>query len=287
MKLPDFFKFEPLIRLKRQMEIPDDVYGSLSVDGEPGRLTVEELDRLTSGEGIDVSFDELTILKDGTLAYKDSRVLLYIRDVHVYGDSEREPRYHLSNCATLQEMNEKGRFDRYVIATEDGGVFKINLISSGKTKTERRRLSVCQNCLHGLAFEGFSSQMDRRTRARIVSEFSPDQFFAVYPRSLHVKRPTYDSDTAPLNDYPSDFHEISDRVRRESGWQCDACKRVLSDNKLRRYLDVHHINGDRRDNRNTNLRALCVGCHANQPNHHHVKNDPRYRAYILTLTGPN
>jgi hypothetical protein len=146
MRLPDFFTFEPLNRLRSRMGIPSDRYGSFSLEIDPGRLTVEELDRLT-GEGIDISFDELTLLPDGTLAYKDSRVLLYIRDVHVYGRQEWEPRYHLYNCKKLVEMSNKGRFERYVVSGRTDGWFKIILIRENNQTPEDRRLCVCQNCL--------------------------------------------------------------------------------------------------------------------------------------------
>ena len=53
MKLPEFFSFEPLNRLKERMGIPRDVYGSLTVKVEPGRLTEHELNQLSAGDGID------------------------------------------------------------------------------------------------------------------------------------------------------------------------------------------------------------------------------------------
>jgi len=82
MKLPDFFEFEPLNQVKRQMGMRDDDYA--------GRLTPPELESLFK-EGIDVELKDVTILPDGTLAYKDSRVLLYIKDVHINGHREWEP----------------------------------------------------------------------------------------------------------------------------------------------------------------------------------------------------
>jgi hypothetical protein len=280
MKLPDFFEFEPLNRLRGRMGIARDVYGSFSTSVDPGRLTRDELDLLTSGEGIDVRFEELTVLSDGTLAYKDSRVLLYIRDVHVYGDRDREPRYHLSNCKTLQEMNAKRKFDRYVIATEVKGIFKLNIISNGNKRSERRKLPVCQNCLSSLRFDGFDLQkMARTTRQRIVNDFTPDRFFDLYPRSLHVKKPSYDAITAPVNVYTEDWPEVSNRVRSERGWKCEKCHRLLN-GRLQKYLHVHHENGQRWDNRRTNLRVLCIGCHAEEPDHHHLKNDPNYAHYM-------
>jgi hypothetical protein len=285
LKLPDFYKFEQLIALKRGMGIPADVYGSFSLDIEPGRLTVAELDKLTSGEGIDLSFDKLTILSDRTLAYKDSRVLLYIRDVHVHGDREREPRYHVCNCTTHKEMNERGRFDRYVVAAEVNGNFRLNIITNGNTRSERRHLAVCQNCLSELAFDGFNPQMPRRIRQQIVKNFMPDRFFVAYPRSLHTKKPTYDSGTAPLNNYAEDLPDISARVRQEAGWKCEKCLRILD--KLRKYLDVHHIDGNRADNRRSNLKVLCISCHAHERGHSHLRNDPRFLEYLtLRATAP-
>ena len=60
MKLIDFINFEPLNRVKDQKGIPRDVYGSFTVAIDERRLTLAELEALTSGAGIDVSFDELT-----------------------------------------------------------------------------------------------------------------------------------------------------------------------------------------------------------------------------------
>ncbi len=93
MKLPDFIKFEPLNFLRRQMGLGENEFTPLTITVRPSELTSSELELLSSGEGIEVSFEDLTILHDGTLAYKDSRVLLYIRDVHVHGDRRNyEPR---------------------------------------------------------------------------------------------------------------------------------------------------------------------------------------------------
>jgi hypothetical protein len=129
MKLPDFYDFEALNDVKRRMGIPRDVYGSLRVEVEPGRLTESELIGLTDGSGLDVHFDELTILPDGTLAYKDSRVLLHIRDVHAVSNDQGLPKYHVFNCSTLLTMNASGRFDRYVISTTVDGTFSIRIIT--------------------------------------------------------------------------------------------------------------------------------------------------------------
>ena len=84
MKLPDFLKSDLLNNLKSRMGIPRDKYGSLEVIITAARLTADELKRLWEGEGIEVGFDDVATLKDGTLVYKNARVLLYIRDIQPY-----------------------------------------------------------------------------------------------------------------------------------------------------------------------------------------------------------
>jgi hypothetical protein len=279
MKLPDFLKFPPLNDLKNRMGIPDDVYGTFSVEIDPGRLTPQELDLLT-GKGIEVSYDQITILPDGTFAYKDNRVLLYIRDVHVFGNQKPEPKYHLSKCATIEKMFQSGRRERYVVSTKTNGNFHLNIIKAHKAIQDERHLSVCKNCLDCLSFKGFNSQtMNRNRKARFVAEFSPEHFFAVYSRSLHIEKPKYDSDTAPLNEYASNFGELSERLRRENAWRCQKCHRILSDPGHRRFLHVHHVNGVRSDNTRQNLKILCIACHADEANHSHMRKSPDYAEF--------
>jgi|RhiMethySRZTD1v2_1073278.scaffolds.fasta_scaffold97612_4 hypothetical protein len=281
MKLPDFLKSASLNALKTRMGISVDTYGSFDLAVEEGRLTLEELGKLSSGEGIDVSFEQLTILPDGTLAYKDSRVLLYIRDVHVYGGRNYEPRYHLSNCTKLEEMNAGGRFGRFVIAAETSGEFKLNIINNRVSRTERRRLRVCQKCLAGLKFNGFNFGMSSSSRNAFVRDFIPGWFFQKYPRSLHKKKPAFSSVTAPLNNYTPNFAEVSTRLRQQRGWKCEGvCGRIFARDRLRRFLDVHHADGDRSNNHPDNLKVLCIGCHAKQHFHGHLKSSGRYKDYL-------
>ena len=94
MNLTNFFEFEPLNTIKAKMGIPRNVYGNMTVNIDAGRLTELELEKITSANGLEISEDDLTILPDKTLAYKNSRVILYIRDVTVYGNQEISPKFH-------------------------------------------------------------------------------------------------------------------------------------------------------------------------------------------------
>lgn len=277
MKLPDFLRYEPLNILKERMGIPRDEYGSISVIVAAGGLTVEELRTLVT-VGIDVGWDDLTHLPDGTFALKGERVLLYIRDVSQYGNQAPQPRYHLLTCNTIDQMHRDGRMQRYVSSKRTDGIFRVNVASQAGRREEDWRLQVCKNCLMKHNFDGYS-HMYGAERQAYVDSFMPERFFAKYPVSPHTRLPSHDSDSAPLNDYTPDFGEISQKARQNAGWRCATCHKDLSAPGLRRFLHVHHRDGNRWDNSQHNLRVLCIACHADEPSHGHLRKNPDYREY--------
>jgi hypothetical protein len=278
MNLPDFTSDPNLIALKLKMGLDADAVGSFSPQYRPGALTLEELKQLES-EGIDVPIEEIIPLEDGTLGYKDRRVIVYIRDVAAFGPNFNQPRFHIADCKTLKLMREQNRFGRYVVATRDDGLFQINRVGRYHSR-ELINLSVCQNCLSKLSFESFSFNITQNARRSIVSRFTIKLFFEIYPRSLLSERPAHDADTAPINDYTADFPIIARRIKQQRGWKCKICCRDLSDFPHRKYLHVHHENGLKHDNSDENLQVLCIGCHAEQPQHAHLKSHPDYREFI-------
>jgi hypothetical protein len=278
MKLTDFAGFEPLNALKDKMGIPREALGDLTVSVDAARLSELELERLASPDGLEISPDDLRVLEDGTLAYKNSRVLLYIRDVSTNGHHQSHPRYHVSNCGTLVAMREKKRFNtRYVVSTRMDGEFNLNFIDGNISRSETHRLFVCQNCLGHLSFNGFMQYWNRRQRKIAVDSFTLETFFIQYPRSLHIENPKYNSDNAPLNIYSDDFGEISKKAKVLAKWTCQKCRLDLASQK--RFLHTHHKNGAKFDNLLSNLEVLCYGCHADQPNHQHMKSHPYFNEF--------
>jgi hypothetical protein len=134
MKLPDFYKFTPLNDLRARMGIPQNVYGTLTVAISVAKLTPEELDRLYEGDGLEVGLDEVSVHDDGTLVYKNTRVLLYIRDVHAYQERIDLPKFHVAHCPTLKNMNEIGRSHRYLISARVDGTFRLNVFRGNMMK---------------------------------------------------------------------------------------------------------------------------------------------------------
>lgn len=228
-------------------------------------------------EGIDVQFKDIQVLDDGTLAYKGYRVLLYIRDISNYGDRGSLPKYHLSFCQTLETMRLNARWSRYVVANRDDGEFSINKITEGG-KSEIKKLDICQNCLGKIQWKGFRNDIDRNQRLKFVNNFKLAEFFKVYPRDLFAIQPKHTSDTAPINDYPKNWGDISERFKYRTGYQCEKCQSHLS-GLMSRYLHVHHKSGQKNECEEINLEALCIGCHAEEAMHSHMKSHPDYHEY--------
>ena len=230
-------------------------------------------------EGIDVELKDIEILDDGTLSYKGYRVLLYIRDVANYGVGVGDalPKFHLSFCQTLETMRRSARWSRYVVANRDDGEFSINKITDGG-KPEVKRLDVCQNCLGTIGWRGFRSDADRDQRMKFVSNFKLSEFFKVYPRDLLAIQPKHTSNTAPINDYPKNWSDISERYKHRTGHKCEKCYAHLT-GIMSRYLHVHHKNGQKNECEEGNLEALCIRCHADEAMHSHMKSLPDYQQY--------
>ena len=278
MDLPNFLEFKGLLRLKRTMGIPPNKLGSLrAIEVRRVGATRDEIRQLAE-EGLEVEKKDVVPLPDGTLSYKDRRVLLYIRDVSQYGGNYSDPRFHFSNCTTLQQMRRDHRSERFVIASREDGLFPVRYINRGHQE-DMRRLDVCQNCLDRLNYKGFQLGMHRNIRQAAVQKFSIAEFFTAYPKTLHHSMPTYTDQTAPTNDYSPDFLLISRAYRKNKNWVCETCGIPLSKDMMQRYLHVHHIDGLKNENKDENLKAVCVHCHALEPSHGHIKAMRQYREF--------
>jgi 5-methylcytosine-specific restriction endonuclease McrA len=286
MKLPNFLFFGPLNSLKARMGIPLEKLGSLrSVTIGVTRLSIQEAKKLEE-EGLEVDIEDVEFLSDGTIAYKDRRVLLYIRDVSFGGSSEKQandPRFHIAACKMLHRMKSIGRFEqRYVVSTRIDGNFKLHYVQAG-LKLDKK-LDVCQYCLGKLRYRNFDyGLMKRPQRKAIVNGFSISEFFEKYPRALHGAVPKHDDVTAPTNQYSADFFEISQSYRAKVDWRCEECRIVLDSPDTRRYLHVHHLDGAKNNNAEQNLKALCVLCHSKQPMHGHMKHTASYIEFVRVL----
>jgi len=284
MKLFNFIYFEPFNKVKERMGIPRDELGSIKpITISKSKLpTVEDIKLKTVG--IEVNINEVKFLEDGTLGYKDRRVLLYIGDVKYVSwgtKSSKDPRFHISACKMLLQMKSAGRFQqKYVVATREDGLFPVHYIGSGAIVPDKK-LNICQYCLGHIKYKGFTySKMTEKERRFAVDSFSIAEFFDKYPKSLQPEVPLHNDITAPTNTYPSNFNEISKAYRNKIGWVCEKCLISLKDENLHRYLHVHHKDGGQHNNVDSNLEALCIYCHSEEPMHSHMKRTIMYKEFM-------
>jgi hypothetical protein len=278
MKLPDFHNHQLFNELLQKMgaELVE-----IKMESTPWQKidTDDLLGRLNSIEGILVeNIRDIKIQEDGTFEYKGQKVLVYIRDQRYnprYGRGEYK--FHISNCETINRYIQNNRFDRYVVSTRTDGKFLVNIKNSVTNSFEKKNvimeLKVCKNCLLNLSYKGYRGHYDPES-IKIYNNFKLKEFFSQYS-TRHTTTPTHTDTNAPDDLYPDDFEQISRKIREECDWTCQNCG-IKVKPEHRNFLHIHHINGVKSDNKRTNLKCLCIKCHAEQPDHEHLQFSPDY-----------
>ncbi len=270
MNLPDFILNSSFNSLRQQLGAPLSLY-KVRIQlpkPVPKMRTLVDSKPILPAMGLDIQgLSELQVNPDGTLGYEGRRITVHIRDVQSIRGQHHTPRFHVANCRTLEEMRSKGKAERYVISDRDDDVFHIRVDSGPLRQTS---LKVCQHCLDKLSWEGFSLENSGQKRYGIVDRFNLKNFFEKYPRVLISQLPTHTVHSAPINDYPENWDEISAELRRQLRYTCQECG-VSVGEKHKRFLHIHHLNSLKYDVSVDNLRCLCIRCHASQPDHGHMR----------------
>ncbi|WP_051326729.1 HNH endonuclease signature motif containing protein [Aliagarivorans taiwanensis] len=229
-----------------------------------------EFDAQLSSSGIEISLDELES-EHGLLSARGRQVILFIPDQgfsidKAIDDPSQGRKFHIADCRTLDDMRRMNRFERYKITNNLSGQFPVY----GNSKFDGFKeadipLRVCRNCLKKLNYHGVNNA-SRAEVTSTVNNFNIEEFFSTYS-SLFSRLPRqHVNDTN--KGYTEDFKKISDRIRSDAGYICQHCKVDLTTDK--HLLHTHHINGDKADNADINLVALCADCHRKEPFHGHM-----------------
>ena len=203
----------------------------------------------------------------GLLQVDGSQILLYIEDhsfrVQDVINGNGGNKFHIADCSKLNEMRKNNRFDRYVVTNDVSGIFPVSgKASDNHTLIEgKAELHVCKLCLGFLNYKRYKSN-----RTNVFNEFTLDEFFSHYstlfnsfPKTIADKR----------GGYTDDWEKTSLDYRTQKNFNCEACHVDLS--SYQHLLHTHHVNGVKRDNVMSNLRALCIDCHRKEPSHEHMR----------------
>ena len=228
----------------------------------------ERIGRALSTVGIDVALEDVEV-RDDLFVYKGHHVVLYIPDhlrrPDVLDDPSAGNKVHMGDCQALKRMKRQGRLDRYVATARKDDLYEVSVLDRHDAEMKRDvRLAPCRYCLRDLDYKHWATA----NREEIVDQFQLEEFFDAYASQFSTK-PTHTDKTVGMLDYTSDFRDVSRRKRESVFWTCQECQVNLATEPS--LLDVHHINGVKSDNVSSNLKALCKLCHANQPNHAHMR----------------
>lgn len=214
----------------------------------------------------------------GLLIYLQNPVFIYIRDhtVGTFFDTNDRHKIHFSVCPTLRMMRNHGRFERYRRTTRIDDLYLVDIYAqSGRAVEKELPLHPCKHCLRVVNYPRFSTANGWEGRQRIVEEFrARDALDFLREKFKAFDSQTTDLKTADLSsDYSSDWPVISRRYRELRRFTCEQCDVQLNDTP--RLLDMHHIDGDKRNDRDDNLRCLCKLCHARMHPHYNVSGQHR------------
>lgn len=152
----------------------------------------------------------------------------------------RMPSFHVTQCETRQE------FSGFVFANR----MPVTITSKDEhTIYTDQHLEMCRNCRPKFTRNLFGSLGDR-------------------PWYEYVLAMAATCDQVKSDGYITMWKQTSEAVREKAGWICTNCQVHLPLPDKGFYLEVHHIDGNKRNNTESNLQALCVACHANVDESH-------------------
>jgi hypothetical protein len=220
----------------------------------------------------------------GLLAIGNTQITLHIYEPFedresLSSDPALKTRFHLADCKTIEDMRDKGRENRYVSSIRQDGFFEVRPLKDSfvgrfmdSTENDRdekmaARLLPCHHCLTLLNYDGYAELFGKEARDQAKLDFSVETFFDEH-KTIFRNLPIYTPGTFPEGGYSKEWSKISRELRHNNDWLCSCCG--LNCGKLRSLLHVHHKDGNRGNERLSNLEVVCLACHKSRPLHGHL-----------------
>ena len=219
--------------------------------GEAGaRKTVGTVEVLPEDIGTRLLFE------DGGIFYIDDdgvkrRGFMYKTSFYFeYQGQRRSPKFHVCKCQAIDSFG-RGAY-RFANAEP------IKVYSRDKKKEVLvENLELCGYC---------RNMLNLQEALRINNS---TDFVDILKEAGDVKEPH--EEEVDIFGYVKDWEQISLNFRSKYDFVCSKCGVRVDDGIDHQYIHTHHRNGNKLDNRESNLECLCIECHSNV-DETHLKN---------------
>jgi hypothetical protein len=159
--------------------------------------------------------------------------------VKLYGDM---PRFHLKRCEKIEELFTMGYGKLYEWSNNE-----LNDITDRYTREvyKNQTLKLCKHC---------------RNLIIGVNIKNTEDFFNTLDTEQHKE--------TDINGYVIKWTKISNQYRENKNYTCESCGIKPKNSIDKRYWHVHHKDGNKMNNKESNLECLCVLCHSHKDLHH-------------------
>jgi hypothetical protein len=188
----------------------------------------------------------------GNITFKEDGIYLKINGVEHKGymfiknadvNQWGLPKFHVANCLTIIDQKNKGYFNGHYFWS-NSNVVDVNQ-RNNKTIHENVKLELCGYC---------------REQISIINYSNTQGFFDL----LDIQVPEADNNQdLDMFGYVKDWQQISKKFRIENEFTCNNCSIKIIQKIDHRFIQVHHVNGNKKINVRDNLQCLCTLCHAN------------------------
>ena len=156
------------------------------------------------------------------------------------------PKFHLVKCKTIEEFIDKKLFNSFYLWSNS----ETNDITDRDHRTIEKNvtLELCGYCKKKI-YESIND--------------TEDFFSAIGSEIVNDTEVEVD-----INGYKKDWQLISRNYQSKVNHTCEKCGIIMTDRFDHRFLHTHHIDGNKLNNNDSNLKCLCALCHSNVDSTH-------------------
>lgn len=155
------------------------------------------------------------------------------------------PKLHLEKCKTVIDLKNRMK------ATND---FEVTYFAKEMSFTEK--LKICKNCVQIIS-DNSSVNISGNTFSEFILSIEEDE----------LKKSTILGD----NGYVINWSQISRAFRDSKNYKCEKCNYKIKNLTESKFMQTHHVDRNKLNNKKYNLMCLCIKCHS-EVDEIHIKN---------------